>query len=62
MNTNPMVDLLSSRSMAQSASQYPTKPWGVNPPKRNLNYKLPYKYRKMRSIAIQCSMLRLAMC
>jgi hypothetical protein len=31
MNTNPVVDLLSSRSPAQSASQYPTKPWGANP-------------------------------
>jgi hypothetical protein len=26
MNTNIVVDLLSSRSPAQSASQYPTKP------------------------------------
>jgi hypothetical protein len=28
MNTNPVVDLLSSRSPAQSASQYPTTSWG----------------------------------
>jgi hypothetical protein len=52
MNTNPMVDLLSSRSLAQSASQYPTKSWGDNPLKRNLNYKVPCKYRKMFLIAI----------
>jgi len=25
MNTNPVVDLLSSRSLAQSASQYPVE-------------------------------------
>jgi hypothetical protein len=47
MNTNLMVDLLSSRSPAQSASQYLTKSWGDNPLKRNLNYKVPCKYRKM---------------
>jgi hypothetical protein len=39
MNINLVVDLLSSRSPAQSTSQYPTKSWGGNPPKRNLNYK-----------------------
>jgi hypothetical protein len=44
MNTNPMVDLLSSKSLAQSASQFPTKSWGGNPPNRNLNSKVPYKY------------------
>jgi hypothetical protein len=44
MNTNPMVDLLSLRSPAQSASQYPTKSWGGNPPKGNLNYKVPCKF------------------
>jgi hypothetical protein len=37
MNTNPMVDLLSLRSPAQFASQYPTTSWGDNPSKRNLN-------------------------
>jgi hypothetical protein len=62
MNTNLMVDLLSSRSPAQSASQYPTKTWGGNPLKRNLNYKVLCKYRKMRLTAIHCSRLGLAMC
>jgi hypothetical protein len=62
MNTTPVVDLLSSRSPAQSASQYPTKPWGANPPKCNLNCKVPCKYQKMGLITIQCSMLGLAMC
>ncbi len=47
MNTNLVVDFLSSRSPAQSTSQYPTKPRGANPPKRNLNCKVPCKYRKM---------------
>ncbi len=46
MNTNLVVDLLSSRSPAQSASQYPTKSWGGNPPKCNFNYKVLCKYRK----------------
>jgi hypothetical protein len=62
MNTNPVVDLLSSKSPAQSTSQYPTKPWGANPPKRNLNCKVPCKYQKMCLTAIQCSRLGLAMC
>jgi len=62
MNTNPMVDLLSSRSLAQSTSQHPTKSWGGNPPKRNLNCKVLCKYQKMRLTTIQCSRLRLAMC
>jgi hypothetical protein len=62
MNTNLMVDLLSSTSLAQSASQYPTKSWGGNHPKRNLNFKVFYKYQKMRLITIQCFRLRLAMC
>jgi hypothetical protein len=44
MNTNHVLDLLSSRSLAQSASQYPTKSWGGNPPKCNLNSKMPCKY------------------
>jgi hypothetical protein len=44
MNTNPVVDLLSSRSPAQSTSQYLTKSWGDNLPKHNLNSKVPYKY------------------
>jgi len=52
MNTNLMVNLLSSRSLAQSASQYPTKSWGDNPLKHNLNYKVPCKYRKMCLTAI----------
>jgi hypothetical protein len=62
MNTNPVVDLLSSRSPAQSVSQYLTKSWGGNPLKRNLNCKVPCKYQKMRLIAIQCSRLGLTMC
>ncbi len=62
MNTNHVVDLLSSRSLAQSASQYPTKPWGANPPKHNLNCKVPCKYQKMCLTTIQCSRLGLAMC
>jgi hypothetical protein len=48
MNTNLVVDLLSSRSPTQFVSQYPTKSWGGNPLKRNLNCKVPCKYRKMR--------------
>ncbi len=59
MNTNLVVDLLSSRSQAQSALQYSTKPWGVNPSKHNLNCKIPYKYWKICLIAIQCSRLGL---
>ncbi len=62
MNTNHVADILSSRSPAQFASQYLTKPWGANPPKCNWNCKVPCKYRKMRSIVIQCFGLRLAMC
>jgi hypothetical protein len=61
MKRNPM-DLLSSGSPAQSASQYLTKPWGANPSKRNLNCKVPCKYQKLHLTAIQCSMLGLAMC
>ncbi len=62
MNTNPMVDLLSSRSLAQFVSQYPTKPLGANAPKRNLSCKVLCKYQKMRLTTIQCSRLGLAMC
>ncbi len=62
MNINPVVDFLSSRSPAQSASQYPTTSWGDNPPKRNLNCNVPCKYQKMRFTAIQCCRLGLAMC
>ncbi len=62
MNINLMVDLLSSRSFAQLASQYPTKPWGANAPKRNLSCKVLCKYQKMRLTTIQCSRLGLAMC
>ncbi len=62
MNTNPVVDLLSSRSPAQFASQYLTKPCSVNLQKHNLNCKVPCKYRKMSLTAIQCSRLGLAMC
>jgi hypothetical protein len=61
MNINHVVDLLSSRSPAQSTSQYPTKPCDANPRKHNLNYKVPCKYRKMRLTVIQCSRLGLAM-
>ncbi len=62
MNTNPMMDLLSLRSLVQSTSQYPTESSSGNPPKRNLNSKVPCKYRKMHLTAIQCSRLGLAMC
>ncbi len=48
MNTNHVVDLLSSRSPTQFTSQYSTKSWGGNPPKRNLNSKVLCKYQKMR--------------
>jgi hypothetical protein len=44
MNTNLVVDLLSSRSSTQSASQYLTKSWGGNPSKCNLNCKVLCKY------------------
>jgi hypothetical protein len=62
MNTNHVVDLLSSRSPAQSVSQYPTTSWGDNPPKHNLNCNVLCKYQTMRFIAIQCFRLGLAMC
>jgi hypothetical protein len=44
MNTNPMVDFLSSRSPTQSASQYPTIFWGGNPLNHILNCKVPCRY------------------
>jgi hypothetical protein len=53
MNTNFMVDLLSSRSLAQSASRYLTKSWGGNPLKCNFNCKVPCKYSKMCLNTIQ---------
>jgi hypothetical protein len=56
MNINPMVDLLYSRSPAQSTSQYLTKPSGVNLWKHNLKCKVPCK-QKMRLTTIQCSRL-----
>jgi hypothetical protein len=62
MNTNLVVDLLFSRSLAQSTSQYPTKSWGGNPPKHNLNCKVPCKYWEMHLITIQCSSYGLTMC
>ncbi len=62
MNTNHVVNLLSSRSPVQSASQYPTQSWGGNPLKRNLNSKVPCKYWKMCLTVIQCSRLGFAMC
>jgi hypothetical protein len=62
MNTNLVVDLLSSRSLAQSTSQYPTKSWGVNLLKRNLNWKVPCKYQKMCLTTIQCFKLGFSMC
>jgi hypothetical protein len=52
MNTNPMVDLLFSRSLAKSVSQYPTISRGGNPPNHNLNYKVPCKYWKICLIII----------
>jgi hypothetical protein len=62
MNTNIVMNLLSSRSLALSASQYLTKPWGVNLRRHNLKCKVLCKYRKMRLTTIQCSRLGLAMC
>jgi hypothetical protein len=62
MNTNLVVDFLSSRSPAQSTSQYSTKFWGANPLECNLNCKVPCKYQKMHLTTIQCSRLGLAMC
>ncbi len=62
MNTNHVVDLLSSRSLAQSASQYLTKSWGDDSLKHNLNCKVLCKYRKTHVIVIQCFRLGLAMC
>ncbi len=62
MNTNPVVDLLSSRSLVESTSQYLTISWGGNPPNRNLNCKVPCKYRKMCLTIIHYSKLGLAMC
>ncbi len=62
MKTNPVVDLLSSRSPPQSASQYPrTSLDGVA---LNCNFicNIPCKYRKIHLTAIQCSMLGFAMC
>jgi len=47
MNINPVVDLLSSMSSSESTSQYPTIFWGGNPPKCNLNCKVPCEYQKM---------------
>ncbi len=44
MNTNHVVDLLSSTSLTQSTSQYFTISRGGNPLNRNLNCKVPYKY------------------
>ncbi len=44
MNTNHVLDLFSSRSLVQFASQYLTKSWDDDPLKRNLNPKVPCKY------------------
>jgi hypothetical protein len=62
MNTNPMEDLLSSRSLAQSTSQYLTISRGGSLVKRNLNCKVPYKYQKMCLTTISCFKLKLTMC
>jgi hypothetical protein len=62
MNINIVVDLLFSRLLTQSTSQYSTKSWGGNPPKCNLNSKVPCKYQKMHLTVIQCCKLGLAMC
>ncbi len=62
MKTNPVVDLLFSRSPPQSASQYLSTSLDGVALNRNLICKLPCKYRKIRLTAIQCSMLGLAMC
>jgi len=60
--TNPMVDLLSSRSLAQSTSQYLIISWGGSLSNHNLNCKVHYKFQKMCFTIIQCSKLGLAMC
>ncbi len=57
MNTNHVVDFLSSRPPTQFESQYLTKSWGDNPLKHNLNSKMPCKYQKMRVATLS---LRLA--
>jgi hypothetical protein len=44
MNINHVVDFLSSRSLAQFASQYVTIFSSGNPLKRNLNFKVLYMY------------------
>ncbi len=62
MKTNPMVDLLSSRSPPQSASQYPRTSLDGVPPNCNFICNVLCKYQKIRLTAIQCSVLGFAMC
>ncbi len=62
MKTNPMVDLLSSRSTPQSASQYPSISLDGVAPNSNFICNVPCKYRKIHLTAMQCSMLGFTMC
>ncbi len=62
MQTNLVVDLLSSRSPPQSASQYPSTSLDGVAPNCNFICNVLCKYQKIRFTAIQCSMLGLAMC
>jgi hypothetical protein len=62
MKTNHVVDLLSSRSPLQSASQYPSISLDSVALNCNFIYNVPCKYQKICLTAIQCSMLGLAMC
>jgi len=52
MKTNPVVDLLSSRSPPQSASQYPSTSLDGVVPNCNFIYNVSCKYRKIRLTAI----------
>jgi hypothetical protein len=61
MKTNPVVDLLSSKSPPQSASQYPNTSLDGVAPNCNFICNVPYKYRRIRLTAIQCSLLGFAM-
>ncbi len=57
MKTNRVVDLLSSRSSPQFASQYPSTSLDGVAPNCNFICNVPCKCRKIRLMAIQCSML-----
>jgi hypothetical protein len=62
MKTNLVVDLLSSRSPPQSASQYPSTSLDGVAPNSDFICNVPCKYWKIHLMAIQCSMLGFAMC